>query len=113
MPDAKVPRSARIDGKSYRFEWGSGPTAGQTHEHVFHPDGSVSYGEVKDGQAGEMATEKQYAAFDVGPDVVLVSYLGSSGYTLTVAMNFSDHRLHGVASGDGQWFPVAGTFSSR
>jgi len=30
----------RITGKTLRFSWKDGPTKGETHEHVFHEDGS-------------------------------------------------------------------------
>jgi hypothetical protein len=43
-------------------------------------------------------------------DVYLVSYLSGEGFTLTMALNFRDHTVNGVASGNGQWVPVAGTF---
>ena len=105
------PEHAReIEGKRIRFIWSDGPTAGKTHEHLFNSDGSVEYAPVEDGAAGKFTTEKQYAAFKVADDVFLVSYLGSSGYTLTVALNFRDNRLCGVASGVKEWFPVKGQF---
>jgi hypothetical protein len=105
------PEHAReIEGKTIRFIWSDGPTAGKTHEHLFNTDGSVEYAPVENGAPGKFTTEKRYAAFKVAPDVFLVSYLGSSGYTLTVALNFHDNSLCGVASGAKEWFPVKGRF---
>jgi hypothetical protein len=46
----------------------------------------------------------------VNDDVVVVSYLGASGYTLTSVLNFRDHTVAGFASGAKEWFPVKGTF---
>ncbi len=43
-------------------------------------------------------------------NVCAVSYLSGSGYTLTVVLNFDDHRLVGFASNEKQWFPVSGSF---
>lgn len=103
-------RAARIAGHSFRFSWVSGPTAGKAHEHVFHADGSVSYAQVEADRPSQYTTEKQYGAYEITGDVCLVSYQGASGYTLTVAMNFSDHRLQGFASGAKDWYPVQGTF---
>jgi hypothetical protein len=50
---------------------------------------------------------------DHGPGrtaVELVSYRAESGFTLTVALNFADHRMIGIASNSEQWFPARGTF---
>jgi hypothetical protein len=108
---AETKTASRVAGKTFRFAWKDGPTGGKTHEHVFNTDGSVSYGQVEAGaKPQKYTTEKQYAAMDVADDVVLVSYLAASGYTLTVAMNFANHTLIGIASNDKQWFPITGTF---
>ncbi len=37
-----VDRAAAIRGKTLRFIWTEGPTQGRTHDHVFHPDGTVT-----------------------------------------------------------------------
>jgi len=96
----------------WKFEEG-GPTGGGTYEHKFEPDGSVSFWKL-DGNAGDTkgkpTHEKKYASFEVAPEVQLVSYLGASGYTLTVAMNNETGRLYGFASNDKEWYPVSGTF---
>jgi hypothetical protein len=99
-----------IVGKTIRFIWADGPTAGKTHEHVFNPDGSVEYAPVENGTVGKFTREKRYVAFKVAQDVFLVSYLGASGYTLTMALNFADGSLCGVASGAKDWFAVKGRF---
>ena len=105
-------RSAnRVSGKTIRFTWTDGPTKGKTHEHKFHPDGSVEYAGLEDGKAkGDYTKEKKYAALRITDDVYLVSYLAASGFTLTVALNFTDHSLAGFASNDKQWFPCNGRF---
>jgi len=42
---------------------------------------------------------------------VAVSYQSpESGYTLTVVLNFNDHKMVGFASGASEWHPVKGTF---
>ncbi|MGZ5074306.1 MAG: hypothetical protein ACXWBL_14280 [Usitatibacter sp.] len=109
MPDDRTPDP--ITGKTIRFTWTEGPTRGETHEHVFNADGSVDYRKVGDGApAGKMAHEKKYAALRVRDLVYVVSYLASSGFTLTVAMDFEGGKLAGFASNEKQWFPVKGTF---
>ena len=109
MPDEHRPD--RIAGKKFRFTWDDGPTRGETHEHAFNADGSVDYRKVGDGAAqGKPTHEKKYGAARISDDVYLVSYLGSAGFTLTVALNFANHAIAGFASNDKQWFPVKGTF---
>ena len=72
---------------------------------------------LKDSGATASSTRKpakkervEYGAVKVSDDVSLVSYLSDSGFTLTVALNFSDHTVVGFASGAKEWYPVRGTF---
>ena len=103
-------RAARVAGKAFRLHWLAGPTAGRTDEHIFHTNGTVSHAQVAPDRSPQYRTEKQYGALEVGNDVVVISYLGSSGCTLTVAMDFRSHRLQGFASNSKEWYPVQGRF---
>jgi phenolic acid decarboxylase len=103
-------RAPEIRGKTIRFTWTDGPTKGQTHEHVFHEDGTLEFRSIDGTEKGKPTKEKEYAAVKVDEDVFLVSYLASSGYTLTVALNFGNHKLFGIASSAKEWFPTQGTF---
>jgi len=90
-----------IRGRTIRLIWTEGPTKGMTHEHVFHEDGTVEWG----------AKERvPYRALKAGDDVHLVSYLATSGYTLTVALNVRDRTMVGFASNAKEWHPLRGTF---
>ena len=101
----------RVTGKTIRFAWTDGPTKGETHEHVFHPDGSVEYARLEGGKPkGNFTKEKRYAATRITDEVYLVSYLAASGFTLTVALDFAQGSLAGFASNDKQWFPCNGRF---
>lgn len=111
----------QVRGKTIRLSWTDGPTKGTTHEHVFHADGTVDWhsvdGEEKEKaqtggaqQAAPKPERPKYAAFAVSDDVCLVSYLSTSGYTLTVILRFTDGSTVGFASNDKTWFPVQGTF---
>ena len=102
-------RAQEIRGKTIRFTWTDGPTKGQTHEHVFHEDGAVEFRSIDGTQKGKPMKEKEYAAMKVAQNVFLVSYLASSGYTLTVALNLRSHEVFGVASNAKEWFPIQGT----
>ncbi len=100
--------------------WTEGPTQGATHEHVFHRDGTVEWrdadaaGEARTGGAVEKGNESKerpaYAAVEVAEGVYVVSYLASSGYTLTVVLTFRDQHVVGFASSAKDWHPVRGKF---
>jgi phenolic acid decarboxylase len=99
-----------VRGKKIRFTWQDGPTKGSSHDHDFHEDGSVEYRASNAKKDEKWTREKEYSAVQVSEDVYLVSYLGASGYTLTVALNFKNHRMVGIASGVKDWYPVEGAF---
>jgi len=113
---ADIPRASAIRGKTIRFAWDDGPTKGNVHEHVFHPDGTVEWHDAKPGDPAKGSTAKApterppYAAFEVRKEVFAVSYLAESGFTLTVVLDFGSAQIVGFASGQGQWVPVRGTF---
>lgn len=90
-----------IRGQTIRLTWTEGPTKGKTHEHVFHEDGTVEWGGKE---------RVPYEAMRAGDDVYVVSYLSTSGNTLTVALNFRDRTQVGFASNAKGWYPVRGTF---
>ena len=120
---ADIPRAGAIRGTTMRWAWTEGPTQGMVHEHVFHDDGTVEWRDAgsappkkppkdAEGERGTTRPERApYAAFEVTPKVFAVSYLSSSsGFTLTVVLNFATGQLVGVASGGKDWFPLRGTF---
>jgi hypothetical protein len=110
-----------VRGTTLQWTFTEGPQAGKTYEHTFHEDGTVEYRAIED-EAEDTLSGKQerddgspserppYAAYTVSDTVQLVSYRADSGFTLTVALNFADHRLASIASNSEQWFPARGTF---
>jgi hypothetical protein len=100
----------RIRGKTMRWAWTDGPTAGTTHEHVFNADGSMVWRVIDGPKAGKTGREKKYASEIVTDDVGVVSHLAESGYTITMILNFGNHGMTGFASNDKEWMPVKGTF---
>jgi hypothetical protein len=119
-----------VRGKKMRWAFTDGPTAGSTYEHTFSRSGTVTFKAVggpdgakpaKGASAGKKPAKTKkggrpeapkYAAMRAADDAYAVSYLSSSGYTLTVVLNFKDHTMVGFASNDKQWFPVKGTFET-
>jgi hypothetical protein len=97
---ADLAQTDPIRGRTIRLTWTEGPTKGKTHEHVFHADGTVEWGQER----------VRYAALQAGGEVWVVSYLAASGYTLTVALNFGDRTMVGFASNEKNWHPLRGTF---
>lgn len=117
-----ISQAQEVRGKTMHWTWTEGPTKGATHEHVFHEDGTVEWravgaerqkqeGAPKDGGRSGKKEHPEYAAMKAADGVVAVSYQSpESGYTLTVVLNFNDHRMVGFASGAKDWYPVKGTF---
>jgi hypothetical protein len=118
-----IPRADAIPRTTKRWAWTEGPTQGMVHEHVFHEDGTVEWHDAgstppkkpsKEPDGAHRSTRPErapYVAFEVTPEVFAVSYLSqSSGFTLTVVLNFATRQLVGVASGGKDWFPLRGTF---
>ena len=101
---------ASLRGRTLRWTFDDGPAAGKTYEHTFNADGSVVYRSVEHGAAGKPTREKDCAAERVGDHVFVVSYLGASGYTLTVALDFQSCRMVGFASNEEAWYRQQGTF---
>ena len=100
-----------VRGRTIRFSWSEGPTKGKAYDHIFHEDGTVEFHAVPQAQPRAEPPERpQYCNVAVNDKVRLVSYLSKSGYTLTVALNFDDSAMVGVASNDKSWFPVRGSF---
>lgn len=98
---SQVKQADPIRGRTIRLTWTEGPTKGMTHEHVFHEDGTVEWGGKE---------RVPYEAMKAGDDVYLASYLATSGYTLSVALNFRDRTQVGFASSSKDWHQVRGTF---
>jgi hypothetical protein len=103
MPD----QNDALAGRTFRWTFDGGPTAGKTYEHTFSDDGTVVFKEV--GGAAPAGPGVKYASFEITPQILLVSYLSTHGYTLTVAMNRASKKLQGFASNDKEWYPVEGT----
>src|SRR5439155_8965223 len=81
-----------IRGKTLRWTYEDGPMAGKQFEHRFSNDGTVAWREIggqkpdQRRQAGNGSTTEPSAKYEVArvnDDVYAVSYLSSSGYTLT------------------------------
>lgn len=101
-----------LGGRTFRWTFNEGPTAGKTYEHTFSADGTVVFKEVggaaQPGSAGASPAVR-YASLEIAPHIHLVSYLSTHGYTLTVAMNLASKKLRGFASNDKEWHPLEGT----
>src|ERR1043165_9507495 len=90
-----------VRGKTMRWSFTDGPTAGSTYEHTFSKSGTVKFKAVGGGDAtkpakGASAPKKapkagkpskleapKYAAMRAADEAYAVSYLSGSGYTLT------------------------------
>jgi len=109
MSTLTLPKS--LTGKSIRWTFEEGPVKGKTFEHVFDRDGGVTYTVLDaNGKPGQPTHESRAGVEKIGDSVYAVSYLGSSGYTLTVVLNFADMSAISFASNGKDWFPARGSF---
>ncbi len=109
MTTTQAERRALL-GRTIRWRFNDGPVAGQTFEHTFETDGSVVWRSVDGQDATELHHEKYGAVAPVSDDVVVVSYVSASGYTLTVALNLATSQMVGFASRHDTWAQQKGTF---
>ncbi len=100
-----------ITGSTIRWTFDDGPAAGKTFEHVFETDGGVSYRMVDDKKATKSTREEKYEVAPLSDSVCAVSYLASSGYTLTTVLDFSSHRCVAFASNEASVTIQRGTFT--
>ncbi|HET9316010.1 MAG TPA: MoaF N-terminal domain-containing protein [Vicinamibacteria bacterium] len=99
-----------LSGKTIRWKFVDGPTAGMTFEHTLNPDGSIVWTAVDGAYKGASRQEKRYGAVRIDDQAWIVSYLAESGHTLTVVLNFANHQAIAFASNDKTWEQLSGTF---
>jgi MoaF N-terminal domain len=99
-----------LSGKTIRWKFVDGPTAGVTFEHTLDPDGSITWRALDGAYKGASRREKAYGAVRVNDQTWAVSYLAESGHTLTVVLDLANHQATGFASNDKTWQQVSGTF---
>lgn len=103
-------KADRVRGKTIRWTFSDGPMAKKTFEHVFLKSGGVKYRMLDGAAKGKMTREKKYEVARLNADTYAVSYLGSSGYTLTVVLDFRKGRLVAFASNEKSLIPQHGKF---
>ena len=96
-----------LRGETIRWTFDDGPTKGKAFEHTFNKDGSVSY---KMEGSDKVTREDKVEVIDAGKDVRVVSYLASSGWTLTAILDEKAHTVTALASNDKQMVVQHGHF---
>ena len=97
-------------GRTIRWRFSDGPSAGQTFEHTFNGDGSVVWRSVDGEEPTKLHREKFGSIAPISDDVVAVSYASAGGYTLTVALNLDTSQMVGFTSGHDTWAQHKGSF---
>jgi hypothetical protein len=111
-------RAHAVRGRTIRWTFADGPTAGTTFEHEFGQDGTVVFRTVdrpsdRRKAAGAKVDDPAgvpYRSARVSDDVHAVSYKAPGGYTLTVVLNFAEGIAVGFASNEKEWTGQTGTF---
>ncbi len=104
-------RTDPIRGKTIRFTFDDGPMAKKSFDHTFNDDGSLSFKMLDDKGEGKSTRVEKYEIATVSADVTVVSYLGSGGYTLTVALDMKNKKLVAFSSNDKGVSVQRGTFT--
>jgi hypothetical protein len=113
-----------VRGKTIRWTYEDGPMAGKSFEHTFGTDGTVTWRETggedrgtKPPSNGKQKTGKpspepkaKYEVAEVNDDVVAVSYLSGSGFTLTSVLDFASGTVVSFASNEKELVPQRGMF---
>ena len=99
-----------LAGRTIRWTFTDGPTAGITFDHEFKLDGSVEWRALNGAYKGASRVEKHYGAVKADHDTWALSYLAASGHTLTVVLNFANHKATAFASSEKTWDQLSGTF---
>jgi hypothetical protein len=99
-----------ITGHSLRWKFADGPMAGRSFDHTFSRNGAVAFREVDNGSNAIAGSADQYHVAAAGRDVYAVSYLSSSGHTLTVVLDFNTLKLVAFASNATSLIMQQGTF---
>ena len=88
-----------VAGKKIRWTYDDGPVKGKTFEHSFTNDGKVSYSEP-----GVFASEPSiaYQVARIDDAVYVVSYLATSGWTLTTVVDEKSRKIVSFASNEKQ-----------
>ncbi|MEO7108946.1 MAG: hypothetical protein ABI183_00795 [Polyangiaceae bacterium] len=90
-----------IRGKTIRFTFDDGPMAKKSVDHTFNDDGSLDFAMSGDDKKQQKPTHvDKYEVATVGSDVTIISYLGSGGYTLTVALDMKAKKLVAFSSNE-------------
>ena len=86
---------ADLRGETIRWTFDDGPTKGKAFEHTFNRDGTVSY--KMDG-SDKVTKEDNYELIETTDNVVVVSYLAHSGWTLTAVLDEKTREVTAIAS---------------
>lgn len=98
-----------ITGNTVRWTYRDGPMAGKAFEHTFGADGTVTW-RTAGAQRSPSELAARYWVERVGDDVYAVSYLSSSGYTLTSVLDLRTRTLVSFASNEKELVIQHGTF---
>jgi hypothetical protein len=106
MKQRTDPQPPSVAGRTLRWTFEDGPTAGKTFQHRFDADGTVHYG-MADGASSGKA---RYRFAPVSDRVGVVTYLGAAGYTLTSVLDFEHGTVVAVASNESEAVLQRGRF---
>ncbi len=102
-----------IKGKTLELSFEDGPMAGKTIAHSFHVDGSLEFAMVEGGEPGKPTRIDSYEIAKLGEQSYVATYLGTGGYTLTVALDLATGAMVAASSNEKEAKLQHGSFAVR
>lgn len=100
----------RLSGKTIRWTFSEGQMKDRSFLHQFHEDGTVSFAALEGEKAEAWSKPVKCEMTMISGDVALVSYRVDHGFTLTVALNFTNEQLVAFSSNDKRLDMQRGSF---
>lgn len=99
-----------LTGRVVRWTFDNGPFAGTIFEHEFRPDGSVVWRIPNGTEDCAQGHVRECGTARIADDVLVASYRGPSGHTLTVILNLERREITAFASDSETWREMTGSF---
>lgn len=99
-----------IPGHTFEWHWEQGAFKGAAYQVTFLKDGQLHWQGIAGGVIGKQDREKQYQSAVIANDILMISWLEKSGYTVTIILNFSNGTCQGIVSNNSEWYPLSGKF---
>lgn len=93
------------------YQWTKGSYAGSQYQLLLN-NNSLHWQGLKGAEKGLSGTETQVEYVDLGNNRQLITWLETSGYTVTLIINSNNQKIDGVVSKDKEHHVISGDINS-